>query len=140
MAVEIVHLLEPIDVEHDQGELALVTQVASHFAPHHLHQCTPIQHLRERIGDGEPVQLLVRRAQLRRAFGDPGLQLTRIRAQLRQQRRQSERRDRHEEDQHLRLEHRFADRQLAERLPAVLGREQHHLSERDDDEGRHSRR
>ena len=59
VAVDVVDLLEVVDVEHEEAEIALVTPRAHDLLLERLEQVPLHVHLRETIDDGHPVDLFV---------------------------------------------------------------------------------
>src|SRR5437899_874120 len=59
MAVLVIHLLEMVDVQQEDGEWPAVSGRTGHLALEKLHQVALVVQLRESIRDGEPVDSLV---------------------------------------------------------------------------------
>src|SRR2546422_8435181 len=59
MAVHVIHLLEMVDVQEEDGEWPAVSGCTGHLALEELHQVPLVVELCESIGDGEPVYRLV---------------------------------------------------------------------------------
>ena len=59
VAERVVDALEPIDVEHDQRQIAAIAQRAADLALERLDEVAPVEDLRETVDRGQPINLLV---------------------------------------------------------------------------------